>query len=152
MLVPSFESLTTFSGIFVFCATLALWHRRYTVGATLLIIAGAGGVGIFWDRWSRDAGPHVQVQALFSSDAPSGEQLILLGTHFPLLVLGLVILAISSQRFKQEVRTNDHVMDLAEEAPAGVGDHEPGRRASGRDELRHRGRRRGNGLYRRLLL
>jgi len=39
--VVGFESLTTFSGLLAFVATLALFWRRFTVGATALIIAGA---------------------------------------------------------------------------------------------------------------
>lgn len=79
--MPSVESLTTFSGLFAFLGTLALLNKRWTIASTLLIIAGSAGIGIFWDRWSRDTGHHVQIQTLFTGSAPSPEQLALLATQ-----------------------------------------------------------------------
>lgn len=102
--MPSMESFTTFSGIMAFLATVALLRGRYTIGATILIIAGAGGVAIFWDRWSREAGPHVQVQALLSPVMPTFEQFALLATHLPMLVAGLIILAITVHRANKRAR------------------------------------------------
>jgi hypothetical protein len=80
----------------VFFGALALCYRRFAPAAVLFIIDGAAGVGIFWDRWSREAGHHVQISTLFAGVAPGGDDLALLATHLPLLLVGLAILGVLS--------------------------------------------------------
>jgi hypothetical protein len=91
--VPHLDSLATLSGLLTFFGTAALLYKRFTPAAILFVIDGSAGTGIFWDRWSRETGHHVQVSALFSGVAPRTADLELLATHLPLLVIGLVILA-----------------------------------------------------------
>ena len=79
-------------------------NGRWTIASTLFLIAGSAGLGIFWDRWSRETGEHVQVWALFAGQAPSGEQMALLATHLPMLALGIAILAIQARRERQVQR------------------------------------------------
>ncbi len=92
--MPTLASLTTVSGILGFVATLMLMMGRRAAAAVLFISAGSGGIGIFWDRWSRDSGEHARLTALFSGSAPTPDQFVLLATHVPLLVVGLIALAL----------------------------------------------------------
>jgi hypothetical protein len=57
--MPNLESLTTFSGLVVALAAVVVFYRLYTVAAVMLIMDGAGGTAIFWDRWSQRAGHQV---------------------------------------------------------------------------------------------
>ncbi len=87
------DSLTTFSGLMVFFATLLLASRHFFPASVLMIADGAAGMGIFWDRWSERSGHQTQVAAIISPAPLSSHDLQLLATHLPLLLLGLVILA-----------------------------------------------------------
>ena len=89
--MPSIDSLATVSGLLTFFGTAALLYKRFTPAALLFIIDGSAGTAIFWDRWSRETGHHVQVSALFSGVAPTAGEWALLATHLPLLVVGLMI-------------------------------------------------------------
>jgi len=83
----------TFSGLFVFGALVAVMNRWLTLAGLLLTVAGAAGVGIFWERWSRLAGDNVRLAALLDPVRPTPGQLELLATHLPLLAVGVVILS-----------------------------------------------------------
>jgi hypothetical protein len=93
-----FDAFRTFSGLLTLLAMLALLSRRLTPAALLLIIDGAAGTGIFWDRWSRATGHQVQLSALFSGALSRTSDLDLLVTHLPLLIIGLAIIATVSWR------------------------------------------------------
>lgn len=90
--MPSVDSITTFSGLFILFGSLAIAFERPSLGAILYIIIGSAGVGIFWDRWSARTGHQDQITTIFKGELPSIEELVLLATHGPLLLLGLVIL------------------------------------------------------------
>jgi hypothetical protein len=96
--MPDINSLTTFSGLLAFFATLGLLHRRFTPAAILLVIAGAGGTAIAWDRWSLRAGDDVHVTALISGRAPTASEAAMFITHLPLLAIGLGILILAHRR------------------------------------------------------
>lgn len=102
--MPNLYSLTTFSGVVVCIATIALFYRHYTFGALLLIMDGAGGAAIFWDRWSQRAGSQVHFDALFSAVPPTGSEIAMLVTHVPLAILGLTIFGVMAWRRKHEGR------------------------------------------------
>jgi hypothetical protein len=90
--MPDLNSLTTLSGVVVCLSTIVLFYRLFTVGAVMLIMDGAGGTAIFWDRWSARAGEQVHVTALASPVPPTSSELAMLLTHLPLAILGLCIL------------------------------------------------------------
>ena len=92
------QSLQTFSGLFVFFALIAAMNRWLTLAGLLLTVAGAAGVGVFWERWSRLAGYEVQVRALWHPVRPTSGQDWLLATHMGMLVIGLALLAWLAQR------------------------------------------------------
>lgn len=100
-----FGYFSTFSGILVFLAVFAAMHRRGTVSGLLLTVAGAGGVGVFWERWSRLTGDDVHVTALLHPVAPTFGEAALLVTHTALLAAGIVTVSICAARKSQgEVR------------------------------------------------
>ncbi|MEX0786532.1 MAG: hypothetical protein WD939_07845 [Dehalococcoidia bacterium] len=68
---------------------------RPFVASALLIIAGTGGAAVAWDRWSARTGEQVHLTAFFSPVAPSAGELTMLVTHVPMLILGLVLLAVA---------------------------------------------------------
>ena len=112
--MPNFASLTTFSGLVVCLATIALLYRHFTVGAVMLIMDGAGGTAIFWDRWSQRAGNQVHIDSLLSAVPPTGSEVAMLVTHLPLAVVGLVILGVLTWRRSQEGSQHDsHQTSLA---------------------------------------
>lgn len=84
--------LYTFSGLLVFVAVVALTNAWYTVAGLLLTIAGAGGLGVFWERWSRMAGDDVHISAFLSPAQPTTGQWQLLTTHAPMLAIGATLL------------------------------------------------------------
>jgi|SRR3989304_2074279 len=92
--MPTLDSFTTFSGVAIFLGTMCLFLGLRAVGSVLYIIIGSAGVGIFWDRWSLRVGNQDQIGVLFSGDGPTFREIILLSTHGPLLVIGLVILVL----------------------------------------------------------
>lgn len=100
--MPNLYSLTTFSGVVVCLATIVLLYRLFTIAAVMLIMDGAGGTAIFWDRWSERAGHQVHFSALMHAEPPTGAEVAMLVTHLPLAVLGLMILAIVTWRRKHE--------------------------------------------------
>ena len=102
--MPQLSSLATISGLLTFFGTAALLYRRFTLAALLFVIDGSAGTGIFWDRWSREAGHHVQVSALFSGVPPREADWVLLGTHFPLLLAGLAIIGVVGLRTREGSR------------------------------------------------
>ena len=56
-------SVQTFSGLFAFLALVAVLNRCLTLGGLLLTVAGAAGLGVFWERWSLRTGYEVEVRA-----------------------------------------------------------------------------------------
>lgn len=86
------DSLGTFSGLFTFFAFVALLNRRITTGALFLTVAGAAGLGVFWDRWSRLTGYEVQIRALWNPVTPTESQVWLFVTHLTMLMAGLALL------------------------------------------------------------
>ena len=68
---------------------------RPVLAATLLVIAGSGGSAVAWDRWSERTGEQVHLTALISPAAPTVGEVTTLAMHFPLLVVGLLLLALS---------------------------------------------------------
>ncbi len=101
------HSFYTFSGLFAFGAVLALLYRCFTAAGLLLTTAGAGGVGIFWERWSRLAGDNVHVTALVSPAWPTTAQWELLGTHLPLLVCGVIIISALARKRREGTQNDD---------------------------------------------
>jgi hypothetical protein len=89
-----FNAFRTFSGLLTLLAMLALLAGRLTLASVLLIIDGSAGTGIFWDRWSRETGQHVEITALFSGVHPDRAEVGLLATHLPLLLIGIAMLAL----------------------------------------------------------
>jgi hypothetical protein len=98
-------SFYTFSGLFVFGALVAILNRWLTAGGLLLTIAGAGGIGIFWERWSQLAGDNVHITAFLTPVAPTEAQFRLLITHLAMLVAG-VILIVTVARKQSANRSN----------------------------------------------
>lgn len=97
--MPNFGSLTTFSGLVVCLATMALLYRQFTLAALMLIMDGTGGTAIFWDRWSERAGHQVHLSALTSGVPPTHSEIAMLATHLPLVAVGLIIfIAMTWQR------------------------------------------------------
>lgn len=96
--MPSLDSLATLSGLMVFFGTFALLYSRLTAAAALFMIDGAAGVGVFWERWSRETPHHMKVMAIFDGVTPSNAEWALLSTHLPVLLLGLIILTAASRR------------------------------------------------------
>jgi hypothetical protein len=105
--VPNLYSLTTFSGLVVCIATIALLYRYYTIAAVLFIMDGAGGTAIFWDRWSQRAGNQVHIDSIFSPVAPTSSEWAMLVTHLPLAILGLAVLGVMAWQRHQEGRSRD---------------------------------------------
>ncbi len=97
-----FNSFYTFSGLFATGALVALMYRRFTLSGLLLTIAGAAGIGIFWERWSRLAGDDVHVTALFNPVMPTTAQWELLATHVPFLVCGVALIFMTARNRSYE--------------------------------------------------
>ena len=89
----TFQSFATLSGLFLFFAFVALLNRWLTLGGLLLTVAGAAGVGVFWERWSRLTGYDVEVRAIWHPVPPTFAQAWLLGTHAAMLLGGVALLA-----------------------------------------------------------
>lgn len=89
------SGLYTFSGLLVIAATVAYVFNRPVWAAALLIVAGAGGSAVAWDRWSERTGEQVHLSAFINLTAPTAGEITTLAMHFPLLVAGLVLLAVS---------------------------------------------------------
>lgn len=102
--MPDVNSLTTFSGLVVCLATIVFFYRLFTVAAVMLIMDGAGGTAIFWDRWSERAGHQVHLSALSDAVPPTGSEAAMLVTHLPLAILGLTLLAIVTWRRNNEAQ------------------------------------------------
>lgn len=102
-----FNAFRTLSGLLTLLAMLALLSRRLTLASVLLIIDGSAGTGIFWDRWSRAAGHHVELTTMFSGVRPDRADLGLLATHLPLLLIGIGILLTVSWRSGSEHGLSD---------------------------------------------
>ena len=98
----AFDSFYTFSGLFLCGALVALANGWLTAAGVLLTVAGSAGVGIFWERWSLLAGDDVHVTALWTPVMPTRGQIELLGTHLPMLVIGVAILAALAWRRSAE--------------------------------------------------
>ena len=112
--MPNIYSLTTFSGLVVCLATIALLYRHFTLGAVMLIMDGTGGTAIFWDRWSQRAGHQVHIGALLSAVPPTGSEIAMLVTHLPLAVVGLIILGVLTWQKNHDRRQHDeHQTSLA---------------------------------------
>lgn len=92
------HSLQTFSGLFVFLALVAVLNRWFTLGGVLLTVAGAAGLGVFWERWSRLAGYEVQVRALWHPVRPTQAQYWLFASHGVMLLAGVLLLARVARR------------------------------------------------------
>ena len=73
-------------------ALVALMNAWYTVAGLLLTVAAAGGLGVFWERWSRLSGSDVHISAFLSPAEPTTGQWQLLTTHAPMLVIGATLL------------------------------------------------------------
>jgi hypothetical protein len=99
--VPNLASLTTFSGLVVCIATIAIIYKHFLIGSLLFIMDGTGGTAIFWDRWSVRAGSQVHIDAIFSPVPPTSSEAAMLITHLPLVVIGLIILAVLNLRASQ---------------------------------------------------
>ncbi len=93
-------SLTTFSGLMAFAATLAVFSRRRLLAGTLLVMAGTAGIAIVWDRWSLRTGDHFDITALLSPSQLNAEDTQMLITHIPLLIIGVVLLALTGSCFR----------------------------------------------------
>ena len=94
MFATDLGSLYTLSGILVIAASLLFVLRRRAGAAVLLIVAVSGGSAIAWDRWSQRSGDQVHLTALLTPAAPTAGELVTLGTHLPLLVVGLILLGV----------------------------------------------------------
>jgi hypothetical protein len=105
--LPNIYSLTTFSGLVVCLATIALLYRHFTIGAVMLIMDGAGGTALFWDRWSARAGNQVHIDSLFSAVPPTSSEVAMLVTHLPLAVVGLTIIGVMTWQRSRERRLDD---------------------------------------------
>ena len=95
------QSITTFSGLFVFFALVALFNRWFTLSGLLFTVAGAAGLGVFWERWSRLTGYDVQIQALWHPVAPTHNQTELLIVHALMLACGIGLLAALAWRHRE---------------------------------------------------
>lgn len=93
-----FTPFYTLSGIFLCGALVALLNARPLPAAMLLTIAGAGGLGVFWERWSQRAGDDVHLAALLHPVAPTAAQWALLTSHGAILVLGIAVVAWTARR------------------------------------------------------
>lgn len=92
------SGLYTLSGLLFVGGALMYVLEHRVLAATMLVVAGAGGCGGAWDRWSARTGEHVHLTAFFSPVAPSAGELTMLATHVPMLVTGLVLLALATRR------------------------------------------------------
>jgi hypothetical protein len=93
-----FSSLYTFSGLLLIGGALMYVLDRPIAAAILLIIAGSGGSAVAWDRWSARIGEQVHLTAFLSPAAPSAGEMTMIITHVPLLMVGLILLAVSFSR------------------------------------------------------
>lgn len=91
--VLDFTSFYTLSAIFLAGALAAIMNARPTVAAVLLMVTGSGGLGIFWERWSRRAGDDVHVTAILHPVAPTAAQWGLLISHGLILAVGIAMIA-----------------------------------------------------------
>jgi hypothetical protein len=98
MLGLDWSSLYTFSGLLFIGAALMYVLNRQVFAAVLLIVAGAGGTAVAWDRWSERTGEQVHLTAFLNPAAPSAGEVTMIITHLPLLIVGLVLLAVSFRR------------------------------------------------------
>jgi hypothetical protein len=96
--VPDADSVITVSGLLVFAATVLVLTRRVFAGSMLMLIAGSGGLAIFWDRWSERAGHQARITALLTGPAPSDREIELLVTHLPIFILGVALLFAHGKR------------------------------------------------------
>lgn len=94
MLGVDLASLYTISGALTVGAAVLHYLNRSLAGAVLLIMAGAGGSAVAWDRWSARTGEQVHLTAFLNITGPSPDEVAMLVTHVPLLALGLVALAL----------------------------------------------------------
>jgi hypothetical protein len=100
----NFTPFYTLSGIFVCAALVALMNARPLPAAMLLTIAGAGGLGVFWERWSQRTGDDVHVAALLHPVAPTAAQWALLTSHGALLLAGVAVVTWTARRGKEGTR------------------------------------------------
>ena len=96
------QAITTFSGIFTFLAFVVLFNRWFTLSGLLFTVAGAAGIGVFWERWSRLTGYDVQVQALWHPVPPTHDQTELLIVHTLMLLCGIALSTALAWRHREE--------------------------------------------------
>ena len=120
--MPNLYSLTTFSGLVVAFSVIVIFYRWYMLGAVFLIMDGAGGTAIFWDRWSARAGNQVHIDAMFSGVPPTSSELAMLYTHLPLAVIGLIMIGVitwrkdrEAKRYKEKQRSSKEQQGSVEE-------------------------------------
>lgn len=93
---------------------MSLLLGRRAVGSILYIVTGSAGVGIFWDRWSSRVGHQDQIDVLFSGEGPTTREVVMLSTHGPLLLVGLLILALMlGRRFRESETSLEKNVDIA---------------------------------------
>lgn len=90
--------LYTFSGILAIVAAISYVVNRLLLASVLLLSAGAGGMAVAWDRWSQRTGEQVHLTAFTNPVAPSLGEVVMFTTHFPMLLVGLVLLAFTVRR------------------------------------------------------
>jgi hypothetical protein len=96
--VPDADSTITVSGLLIFAATVLVLTRRLFAGSVLMLIAGSGGMAIFWDRWSERAGHQARITAFLTAPTPTATEIELFVTHLPLLMLGIALLVARQRR------------------------------------------------------
>lgn len=86
------DALATVSALLALVSVvLALLGQRVLATIALLSL-GAGGLAVFWERWSARAGEHMSLLALLHPVPLTDAELFLLATHAPFFVAGLAAL------------------------------------------------------------
>lgn len=73
-------------------ALVCVLNGWFTAGGLFLTVAGAAGVGVFWERWSRLTGYEVELRALAHPVAPTSGEVALVATHGVMLLAGVALL------------------------------------------------------------
>ena len=72
--------------------------NRLPASLALTAPQGSGGSAVAWDRWSERTGEQVHLTAFLDPAAPTAGEVTMVVTHLPLLIVGLVLLAVSFRR------------------------------------------------------
>ncbi len=90
--------LLTASVLLTIASFGAVAFKRFALASVGFLALGSGALALVWDDWSARAGHHMELTALLHPVALSSREALLLVTHAPLLVLGIILLSGLSPR------------------------------------------------------